>query len=58
MSIDRADALFAALEVDGQDAFSAQSITLPDFPHRRAYTKGLKLRRNDSLPSSGSADVS
>src|SRR5271157_2038910 len=56
MSIDSADALFAALELDSRDALAAESIALPDFPYRRAGGEGVKLRRCAHAPSRRGAD--
>src|ERR1019366_115383 len=56
MSIDGADALFAALELDSQNALAAESVALPDFPYRRAGGEGVKLRRCAHAPSRRGAD--
>src|ERR1039458_3570267 len=56
VSIESADALFAALEIHSQNALPAKSIALPDFPHRRACGEGVKLRCCAHTPSRRGAD--
>ena len=56
VSVDSADALFAALKLHGQNALPAKSIALPHSPCRRARGEGVKLRRCARAPSGGGAD--
>ena len=56
MSVDCADAVFATLQLNCQNAFPAKAIALPDFPYRRAGGERVKLRRRNRAPSCGSAD--
>ena len=51
MGIEGADTLFAAFELDGQDAFAAESIALPDFPYGCAGGKRAKFRSRSDAPS-------